>query len=177
MNRKNMVKVAFCRHSASRMLLWTPTALFGFILFCLFALHAFGCATAPPTGDPQRILRLVLKGPDRANDRVLADLRNSNLAADIWSPSGIGRATLKRDLGNWPQNLTILLHLVRLEGFRANSDTEEFTYALSREENLQRQARYQAGEVLAPIEIAIPRRLLAPSAKEITMAWVNAYRG
>nr|MBS0020474.1 hypothetical protein [Gammaproteobacteria bacterium] len=177
MNRKIRVRTVFSRYSAPQTRLWRPTAFFGFILFCLFALHAFSCVTAPPSGDPQRILRLVLKGPDRANERILVDLHNSHLAADIWSPSGIGRATLKRDLGSWPEHLTIFLHLVTLEGFSAKSDTEEFTYALSHEENVQRQARSRAGEDLAPIEIALPRRLLAPSAKEITMAWIDAYRG
>lgn len=177
MSIKTTLSTVCRKHSAPRLLVGTPTAFFGSILFGLFALHTFGCAAPAPSGDPQRILELVLKGPDRANDRVLVDLRNSSLAANIWSPSGSGGAILKRDRGSWPENITVFLHLVTLEGFSANTDAEQFTYALSREENVQRQARAQAGEDLAPIEIIIPRRLLAPGAKELTLTWVDAYRG
>ncbi len=177
LNREITVRILSSTRSASQTLLATPTMLLGLLLCCLLGLHALGCATVPPPQESQRVLRLVLKGPNRTTDRVLADLRDSNLAADIWSPSGIGGATLICDDGSWPENVTILLHLVTLEGFTARSDTEQFSYALSREENSQRHARHQAGGVLQPIEITIPRRLLAPTAKELSIEWVDTYRG
>jgi hypothetical protein len=77
----------------------------------LAGVAATGCA-ALPASSPAAELAVIVQKPE---DRVLLTLNDGGLTLDVWSESGIGRATVDLVSGQMPQPVVMRFHLAGLE--------------------------------------------------------------
>jgi len=120
------------------------------------------CAGGPADAGAQSaqpVFIVITKNPE---DQVDIQAENGAAQIDIQSPSGIGAASFELESGTMPENITLRLHLMGLEGFRLTSARDQISASVSGEANANTQTILSSGaeSPLSPgdslwIEIAI----------------------
>ncbi|MGB3767252.1 MAG: hypothetical protein WA947_11895 [Phormidesmis sp.] len=111
-------------------------------------------------------------------DRFEAD--RSNTLIDVSSEFGIGRATVKLAQGEWPEAVTVRLHLRGLEGFTVSNGTtviekhqlsvQAYSFNgrfFSRDDSVDETGYY---------EVRLPALLFAEGATALEIQWIDFYR-
>ena len=137
--------------------------------------------------------------PDKPADEVKLKISDNATTFDIFSPSGIGGATITLARGSWPATVVLRLHLSGLESFVISSGKTKLTGSvLSHSGNTKHLYLTENGEEREPeteikvldahgkpvvglpgkggcFEIKMPKPLL--QSKTLTIDWIDFFRG
>ncbi len=142
----------------------------------------------------------------KAEDRVEFSVKDGTITASVRSPSGIGSASISRTTGDWPDRMTLRLHLQGLEGLKVSTGKLELVAEVAgpdKKRFLQATKSSQPGnpsghKTLAEYEIRtfgkdgklsnvlplkdgyfevrMPKELFADNPESITINWNDFYR-
>jgi len=136
-------------------------------------------------------------------DQIKVIVKGGTAIIDVFSPSGIGGATITATGGKWPTTIVLRLHLSGLESFAVSNGKVKLTGSvLSHSGNTKRLYLTEDGQdgerepgteikVLdaagSPIkgmpgeggyfEITLPKALLEGQPKSLELGWIDFYRG
>lgn len=143
-------------------------------------------ACAQPTCPPFKVeLR-------KAADRAVTTSAHESGVVTITSDSGIGGAKLVRTGAGWPARLAILLNLKGLESLRMENGVIRVETALKGprqvpcrrigKDDAQPAAPGRTLEVILrqtgeAVEILVPKELMDANPKELTIEWIDFFRG
>ncbi len=150
----------------------------------IYSLTIIGASTAYGRSDvsPSEPIPATLEVSysNRQANEVTVSSSSFNTLIDISSEFGRGNAAIKLKDGEWPESLTIRLHLRGLEGFVVSNgittiekhqlDVQAYDQNMSpfSQEYLMSEAGYY--------EIRLPRSLFAEGVTDIQIQWVDFYR-
>lgn len=104
---------------------------------------------------------VVLK---KAEDAASVTAQREGVVVAIRSKSGIGGAQLVRQGRAWPKRVTLRLNVKGLESLRMEGGALRFETS-------------RRGPTPHGVALDVPARLLQSNPKEITLAWVDFFRG
>src|SRR5207244_1931519 len=132
--------------------------------------------------------------------RVIEEL--GSLVLDVTSDFGIDQATVERLDDAWPKSVVVRLHLGALESFRAGHGDLAVEWAmaadakdarvtlwqgrqetpLAKDSPYYTEGRIVGGDGKTPLkggyfEIPLPGKLFEDNPREITLQWIDFYRG
>ena len=139
----------------------------------------------------------------KADDRVDVKAGKDAVVIEVFSPGGIGGATITLAHGEWPHHVTLRLHLRGLESFTAIHGPLKLTGSFSSHGDGPNPVQLTAGgnerpldppvEILAldadgkPLkhlpgkdgcfEIRLPKPFLTPDPNHLQLSWIDFYRG
>jgi SAM-dependent methyltransferase len=174
-----------------------------------FQVMGEGAISAADARVGQGVWILLAKKPDSATrkseDRVTVRREDKTAVYTVRSPSGIGGATIYRQLG-WPEQVVVRLHLGGLESFTAASGNTTLKASVrshgqhatslsvvtdGREEPVGQSSDYwteiqafdRSGQPVSELpkrggyfELALPKALLDDDPPSIKLSWIDFYR-
>jgi hypothetical protein len=128
--------------------------------------------------------------PEKSADNAIISGDDAQMVVEFHSPSGIGRAKIVAEDGNWPDALILRFHLKDLEGIELNTSEYHFKGFLGgterviyygRDANGTPDPSDMPGQVPLPIErngdtidVVIPMELLTDDT--LQLQWIDYYR-
>jgi acetyl esterase/lipase len=139
----------------------------------------------------------------KAEDRVEPRVEAGTLTLNIFSPSGIGRATITSPQGTWPERVQLRVHLAGLEHVEISNGSLRLTgeysshgagpaelHSSEADVNTASKvefpitARNATGQPVSELpgkdgyfEIGLPGEVLADQSKTLEVQWIDFYRG
>jgi hypothetical protein len=141
----------------------------------------------------------------KADDRVEIKVQGDAATCDVFSPSGIGSATLTSPDGRWPTTVTLRLHLRGLESLTVSNAKTKLTASVEshgayakhldlsdegkdapppRPAGTEIRVLDSAGKPIPGLpdasgsfEITLPKVLLEGQPKTLELRWIDFYRG
>ncbi len=140
----------------------------------------------------------------RVDDKIEVTARNDKAVISVHSPVGISQAVIERNNEQWPDTVTLLLHLKGLEGLRISNGKITLEAAVSSQdstvrlwENGKEDSPFDSGSQYwmeirligkdgkptkgMPLddgyfEMQLPRTLFEDNPEAITISWIDFYR-
>jgi len=174
--------------------------LLGRLLLCRLLLGGYGFLLAWPAlaDDPAATFQLE---PQRPADRLVVESQGDEVAFDVTSASGIGRATIRPTKGRWPRQVRLrfgyatagqafetleqfVLETPRLRVQGASKSAEQSLWLLPDPQGIFPQndadpagtVRLRAVPRGAQLELQLPRDLLRDS-EPLRIEWIDFFRG
>lgn len=139
----------------------------------------------------------------RADDKVEVKTMDGTTTFSVRSPFGIGNAVIKRVEPNWPERVSLRLHLKGLEGLKVSNGKVELVAEVSGTDNKRYLQKSSEGKILnltkppvneiqavgsdgkpsrdVPLEggyfeVRLPNDLFQDNPKSIRISWIDFYR-
>ena len=185
---------------------WPRQVLFGDVdaMFASAAVVKDPCLAGQPiaVGGPP-----LVAAATRSDSRLRISAQNSVTVVDIESPFGIDRARIRRQAAAWPRTIVIRAHLRGLESFKVDNGTVSVEWSASNERDSEPRVTLWRGKQETRLtgdspyftrvritrtkgatsrdggvgrgyfEIPLPARLFEKNPQEISVQWVDFYRG
>ncbi len=139
---------------------------------------------------------------DKRDTRITLTRTGQRVIVDVVSPSGIDRATLRRQEAEWPAEIRVRLHLAGLETFKAGNRAVEIQWSIAShsdrrttvslgtadgESVITTENPYWAPATIGGeygskserpgyFEIVLPTKLFDENPREIVLSWLDFFR-
>jgi hypothetical protein len=169
------------------------------VLLSFLLVSCAGGAVNAQSGEP--IFTVTTQNKD---DRVSFQNLNAQTVIDVYSPTGIGSATLKLQSGSMPEKIVLRLHLRGLEELRLTSAQTSITVSVSNSDPSQVRQRILAASSDTPLtpdhplwmeieivteqaekkipleegyfEVTLPQEFVQKAGNTFEIEWIDFYR-
>ena len=168
------------------------------VILCSFLLvSCAGQSANAQAGDPTFLISTKNK-----EDRVDVQFKDGVAVFDVYSPGGIGAATIQLETGSMPEQIIVRLHLMGLEEFRITSAGDGIKASVSSSDPSKRNIHEIGSEMpILPVdplwmqvdvvtaqsekkipledgyfEITVPRGFIRQAGDSFGVEWIDFYR-